>query len=111
MHACALCVVLLEARRGHQIALELELQMLVNYHEGAGDQVCVLCKSKQGCQTEPSLQPPNDSSLVYNLSSLLFGWRCGFICGRIHSIFVVAELLIVSKQVFIFFMSFVSMPK
>lgn len=40
-----MCAVPVEAKRGCGNPLELELQMIVNHHLGAGNQSWVLCKS------------------------------------------------------------------
>jgi hypothetical protein len=39
----------MEARRGHWIPLELEFQMAVSHHMGAGNGILILWKSSQCC--------------------------------------------------------------
>ena len=50
------CLVSEEARRDLD-ALELELQMVVIHHAGAGNWILVLCSSSSALATELSLQP------------------------------------------------------
>lgn len=56
--------------------LELELQVLLSHHVGAGDQIWVLWKSGQGSllTAEPPFQPPN-------ISPRLCSWGCSCCLG------------------------------
>jgi hypothetical protein len=49
MYVCVSCVWLvpMAVRRGHRNPLELELEMIVSHHVGAGNQIQVLWKSSQ----------------------------------------------------------------
>ena len=55
MYVCAPCVQLMPmVVRMYGIPLELELQMVVSHHVGAGYQTWVLCKRRVILATEPS---------------------------------------------------------
>lgn len=62
MHVCLCTAYLPSDHRGQKkgsYTLELELQMIVDHHEGYGNQILVICNSSHDLNHRASLQSPD----------------------------------------------------